>query len=206
MQYGTAFQLPQEPSPTPLLTPFSHLLRLTTNTPPVTRFNIPTSQVHTHRTFKRLLSRFRKQIKESQYSLITADKGSDLVIIQNTTLTELYHRNIQTKATLIHPGDYLTISNDLFEALIQIDPFTKTNATDDRPPTFCFKVKTHKPAFLTSTTPTRKSTLTTLPPPPLSLSYDRSSTIRDLSRAFVSTTCDPCSLPLSNPRRTFTKL
>lgn len=153
MQYGTNFQLPQEPSPAPFITPFSHLLKLSTNTPPVTRFNIPNSHSHTYRIFKRLLSRLKRQIKQHECSLLTADKGPGLVIIENNTLTGLYNAYIQSKATLVHPADYLVAFDNLFTALLQIDPFMKTNTTDSRPPTFYFKVKTHKPAFITSTTP-----------------------------------------------------
>ena len=161
MQYGMAFQVPASPHSNPFLTPYQHLLDLDLNAPPLTRYPLPVSHRATHRSFSTLLAAFR--ILTSSYSLriLPTDQSGGLVIINDTELRILYSTYLQNFRT-VPPSWYYSIATTLRRKLHAYDQNLKAYVTDDRPPTFYFKVKVQKTNF--PSTPTIHSNIHTMDP------------------------------------------
>ena len=90
MEHGKCFQIPVKQSPTPFLTPFKHLLTLTRNTPPMTKFNIEKKRNDTYQKFQPTLNTLEQKLRQQQATVLSADKGPGLIIIQNATVLQLY--------------------------------------------------------------------------------------------------------------------
>ena len=79
-------------------------------------------------------------------AILMADKGSGMLLIPKTTVTLMYERyagNFPQE----HPQQYMTSLNRLKTALLTINEDMHLKSTDDRLPTFYFKIKVHKASF-----------------------------------------------------------
>ena len=151
MTYGMSFQTPAPPNSNPFLTPFQSLLDLDLNAPPLTRNPLPVTHRHTLRVFSNHLAYFRKLITRHQLRIISTDHSSGLVILTDTELQVLYSTFL-LQYRRVPPSWYYSITTNLRRKLFAYDQNLKASTTDDRPPTFYFKVKVHKTNFSSSAT------------------------------------------------------
>ena len=135
------------------LSPFEGILNLQHNIPPLTHFaqNNKVQQTYSH--YDRLLLQLKQHLRTEKLQILSADKGPGLILIPTKELTELYREHLQQNATTATMQQY----NETLRRLKVILYLMKVNippqaATDDRPPTCYFKVKTHKAAFRNYTT------------------------------------------------------
>ena len=152
MEYGTAFQSPQTPTPTPFLSPYNHLLNLISNSPPLTKFLTPKGRQRTYNTYNKLLTNLKTILKKEKLSVVASDKGPGLILIGTSELHKIYLNYLETNATQMHPQVYIKSLATLKTSLFELRQQTPMDNTDDRVPTFYFKIKTHKPVFKTETT------------------------------------------------------
>ena len=153
LEYGITFQPQQKSNPQPFLSPFEHLLKLSTNTPPLTHFLTDNKRQATYDKYNKLLTDLKQALKKEQLSIVSCDKGPGLLLIENNSLQALYKQYLTGNAKLINSIDIIhNTLNNLKTSLLHVDIKAKITNTDDRIPTFYFKIKTHKTAFITTTT------------------------------------------------------
>ena len=152
LEFGLSFQLPQDSTATPFLTNFQKCLTLETNNPPLTHFQTTHRHTRTYTKYKTLLTTLKRDLKTNGLTIVSADKGPGLIILEQTTLTDIYNLYFTKTGHKVQTDQYKNILRKLKQTIIQIDESTKLLNTDDRPPTIYFKLKTHKPTFLTTTT------------------------------------------------------
>ena len=124
-----------------------------THTPPLTHYAQTNKTKHTYEYYDNLLDTLKRRLKTEKLQILQADKGPGLLLIHNTTLTDIYSEYLHTNATTVTTLHYNEALRKLRLVLylkrIEIGPGAET---DDRPPTLYFKIKTHKPSFITNTT------------------------------------------------------
>ena len=136
--------------PQPFLTPFQHLINLTTNTHTLTHFLTDSKRQSTYTKYNNLLETLKTALKKEQLSLISCDKGPGLLLIDKTTLQSLYQEYLKGNAILIPAFDILNTLKALKLSLLNVDRHAQLANTDDTIPTFYFKI--NKEAFETTTT------------------------------------------------------
>ena len=152
LEYGMSFQPKQTPNPTPFLTPFDHLLNLKTNTPPLTQFLTDSKRDKTYRRFNTLLKEMKDALKTDKLSIVACDKGPGLLLMGNNTLQSTYQEYLKGNSFITSNLDIKKALLGLKNSLLEVDSRASIINTDDRVPTFYFKIKTHKNTFTTNTT------------------------------------------------------
>ena len=117
---------------------------------PLTHYTQTNTTRRTYEHYEQLLDTLKRRLKAEQLQIIQADKGPGLLVIHNTTLTDIYKQYLQTNATTVSASTYNESVRRLKLFLYLMDLEIGPEAvTDDRPPTLYFKIKTHKPTFIT---------------------------------------------------------
>ena len=79
---------PQESTATPFLSNFHSCLTLETNNPPLTHFQTTQRHTRTYTKYKNLLNTLKRDLKTHSLTIVSADKGPGLILLeQNTTST-----------------------------------------------------------------------------------------------------------------------
>ena len=135
----------------PFLTPYKDVLKLQTETPLITTFQ-PTTLAHgkTRDEYAHLVARLKADLHKHSVSIVSADKGSGLLLAANDTLQQMYEAYLTKNGTKVTPEIYQKSVHNLKTALMAISPSVYITNTDDRCPTFYFKIKIHKDAFQNS--------------------------------------------------------
>ena len=152
-----SFQPKQTPNPTPFLTPFEHILNLKTNTPPLTRFLIDTKREKTYKRHNTLITQLKTALRAEKLCIVSCDKGPGLLLIATNTLQSTYREYLENNSFITSTSDIKHALSRLVHTLLEVDPRAYLVNTDDRVPNLYFKIKTHKEAFITTTTTTRFS-------------------------------------------------
>ena len=122
------------------------VLNLESNTLPVTHFTLPRWKRNLQRERSFLWKKISKQLESLELCIFQADKGNGLVIVHKSDLNQLYRNYLADNAMVFPPFKYFNDIQALRSLLADREPNLKATA-DDRPPTFYFKLKTHKKAF-----------------------------------------------------------
>eukprot|EP00800_Vazella_pourtalesii_P012414 TRINITY_DN2925_c0_g1_i2.p1 TRINITY_DN2925_c0_g1~~TRINITY_DN2925_c0_g1_i2.p1 ORF type:complete len:432 (-),score=12.92 TRINITY_DN2925_c0_g1_i2:1261-2556(-) len=150
LEYGLTFQLPQIQTEHPFLTPYEGILRLQENILPLTHFTQNNATKQTYDTYERLFNKLKQHLKTEKLQILQADKGPGLILIHNSTLTEIYNNYLQTNGTQITNVQYNNTVRRIKHILYLMNVNIKEDTTtDDRLPTMYFKIKTHKQSFQT---------------------------------------------------------
>ena len=75
-----------------------------------------------------------------------------MILLETNTLTDIYDLYYTKTGHKVQTDKYKNTLRKLKQTILHIDDTTKLQNTDDSPPTIYFKLKTHKPTFLTQTT------------------------------------------------------
>ena len=144
--FGPLFQTAITQPDEQFASPWYFALNLEHNTPPLTHFPLPKWKRDIQREFKFLTQSVSKQLKAENLNIISVDKGHGLVIVHLSDLQQMYKLWLDQNATRVPPYHYFKQVQDLRTLLAEEDP-NLTSLQDDRPPTFYFKIKVHKPQF-----------------------------------------------------------
>ena len=147
-----SFQSKQTPNPTPFLTPFDHLLNLKSNTPPLTQFLTDSKREKTYRKFNALLNQMKDALNTNKLSIVACDKGPGLLLMSNNTLQSTYQEYLKGNSFITSNIEIKKALLGLKNSLLEVDSRASIINTDDRVPTFYFKIKTHKETFTSNTT------------------------------------------------------
>ena len=145
MKFGIDFQTAQPAKASPLITNYEDCLKLPHNNPPLTNYPIPQNRRQQWR-YKDLHQKLSTLLNQHQLSILMADKGSGMLLIQKSTVMLMYARYAGNFPQQ-HPQLYKQSLQRLKAALLTINNDMHLLATDDRLPTFYFKIKVHKAAF-----------------------------------------------------------
>ena len=146
MEFGIDFQTAQPAKASPLITNYEDCLKLPHNNPPLTNYPIPTEQAATMARYKDLHTKLSTLLNQHQLSILMADKGSGMLLIRKSTVMLMYTRYAGNFPQQ-HAQLYKQSLQRLKAALLTLNNDTHLLATDDRLPTFYFKIKVHKAAF-----------------------------------------------------------
>ena len=92
------------------------------------------------------MDQLRQKLSFQEMSIISADKGSGLIIISHAHLHSLYAKSTENMEQT-SANQFIQSLNSLKTAIYNFNPSTSLEATDDRMPTMYFKIKIHKSAF-----------------------------------------------------------
>ena len=92
MKFGIDFQTAQPPKASPLITNYEDCLKLPHNNPPLTNYPIPTAQAATMARSKDLHQKLSTLLNQHQLSILMADKGSGMLLLQKSTVMLMYAR------------------------------------------------------------------------------------------------------------------
>eukprot|EP00800_Vazella_pourtalesii_P004074 TRINITY_DN1430_c0_g2_i1.p2 TRINITY_DN1430_c0_g2~~TRINITY_DN1430_c0_g2_i1.p2 ORF type:complete len:171 (-),score=20.88 TRINITY_DN1430_c0_g2_i1:970-1482(-) len=142
LEHGLTFQLPQGQAENPFLTSYEGILDLERNLPPLTHFTLNHRSENLYEKYENLLDTLRRQLKAEKLQILQADKGPGLLLIHNTTLSDLYTTYLNTNAHKVEAHEYNEVLRQL-RVILYMMSINETNTnTDDRPPTMYFKIKT----------------------------------------------------------------
>ena len=127
-------------SSNPFLTSFHTILNLDLNAPPLTRFPLPVSHRTTHKQYSTLLASFKKLMTFHHIRILATDRTSGLVIMTDTELQVIYATYL-LMFQQVPSSWFYKVTTALRSSLHKYDPNSKAHVTDDRPPTFYFKIK-----------------------------------------------------------------
>ena len=127
--------------------PLPDTLRRNTNLnadqPPLTKFEQKSNERHIYDTYVRLYKKLQNSLRRDKLKTFQVDKGPGLIILHESTLTELYKLYLNKEATIAETAEYIKILRDLKIILYMTFDNRQMSKTDDRAPTIYFKFKTH---------------------------------------------------------------
>ena len=91
-------------------------------------------------------------LKTDKLSIVACDKGPGLLLMGNNTLQSTYQEYLKGNSFITSNLDIKKALFGLKNSLLEVDSRASIINTDDRVPTFYFKIKTHKDTFTTNTT------------------------------------------------------
>ena len=101
-----------------------------------------------HREHTSLLTSVKLRLTEGALSILSADKGPVLILIPNLVVDTLYSDFLNHSCpNPLSPDDYIRHFKSLKHALTVIGSGIQLGMTDERCPSFYFKIKSHKPSF-----------------------------------------------------------